>query len=375
VADHPPPKIPAWSRHLRPSLRGLVTYHVPQVDALARLHANECPEPWPAEVMADLAAAVADIDLGRYPDRSPQRLRARIAEAHGCAPERVILGNGSDEIIALLLTVLSGDSDEPSAVLVPSPTFVMYQHSAHALGLEIVEAPLRPDLELDPAAMRAALRERSPALCFLARPNNPTSSLWDRALILELIAEFPATVFVVDEAYIDYAPGESLWAADRPDNYVHMATMSKVGLAALRLGYCVAAPALAAALDQVRPPYNISEPSAVIADRILERHQDVQAAMIERTLLNRRRLAAILGALPGAHLFPAHANIVLARLDPPAVAPRLRAALADRGILIKDVSGITGLHGCVRVSVGASAELDLLEQAIAELRGELWPER
>ena len=371
MTETPPPR--PWERHLRPSLRGLTTYHVPQVVALARLHANECPEPWPAAVMEDLAAAIAEIDLGRYPDSSPRRLRARLAALHRCPPERVVLGNGSDEIIALLLTVLSGDNERPSTILLPSPTFVMYGHSAHALGLRTLEVPLRPDLELDPTAMRSALREHSPALCFLARPNNPTSSLWDSGLILDLMAEFPETVFVIDEAYIAYAPGESLWAAERPANYVHMGTLSKVGLAAIRLGYCVADPTLAAALDQVRPPYNIPEPTAVLADRILERHSDVQATMIQQTLTNRERLVRILADLPNAHVFPAHANIVLARLDPPAVAPRLRATLAARGILIKDVSKITGLAGCVRVSVGTGAELDLLEEAIVELRGQLWP--
>ncbi|MCB9568786.1 MAG: aminotransferase class I/II-fold pyridoxal phosphate-dependent enzyme [Myxococcales bacterium] len=366
---------PAWRRHLRPSLRDLEAYHVPSVDALARLHANECPEPWPAEVMADIAERVAAIDLGRYPDRTPLRLRARLAERHGCRPEEVILGNGSDEIIALLLAVLSGDGERPSAILLPSPTFVMYELSAHAIGLQIIKVPLDQDLELDGPAMRRALRERAPALVFLARPNNPTSSLWDRRLIMELVAEHPATVFVIDEAYIAYAPGESLWRADRPDNYVHMGTLSKVGLAAIRVGYCVAPPALAAALEQVRPPYNIPEPSAVIAEAILERHGDVQAAMIERTIANRDRLAAILGRLPGAHLFPARANIVLARLDPPAAAPRLREALAARGILIKDVSGLAGLSGCVRVSVGTAAELDLLEAALADLDPAIWSER
>jgi len=364
-----------WEEHLRPSLRSLTTYHVPQVLALARLHANECPEPWPAAVMEDLAAAVATIDLGRYPDRSPKRLQARLAAAHECPPQRVILGNGSDEIIALLLTVLSGESSRVSTVLLPAPTFGMYRHSASALGLRTVEVPLSPTLELEPAAMRRALAEHTPALCFLARPNNPTSSLWDRSLVLELLAEFPATVFVIDEAYIAYAPGESLWSNERPSNYVHMGTLSKVGLAAVRLGYCIASPVLAAALDQVRPPYNIPEPTAVIADRVLERHGRVQAAMIERTLANRGRLSQILRALPGAHVFPAHANIVLARLDPPAAAPQLCKALAARGILIKDVSSITGLGGCVRVSVGAREELDLLEGALAELREELWPGR
>lgn len=358
------PDEPPWSSHLRPSLRGLHVYAVADAQARARLHANECAEPWPPAVMEALAGLLREVELGRYPDRTPLRLRAAIAAAHGCAPERVILGNGSDEIISMLLTVLSGDAAAPSAILLPSPTFVMYGLSARALGLRVIEVPLTDDLELDPAATRAALGEHAPALCFLARPNNPTSSLWDEAVILELVDDFPATVFVIDEAYIAFAPGRSLWRADRPRNYVHMGTLSKVGLAAIRLGYCVADEALAAAIERVRPPYNVPEPSAVIAEAILGRFADVQAAMVARTIALRERLVGILGRIPRARIFPAHANIVLARLDPPAAAGRLAEALAAEGILIKDVSRQPGLAGCVRVSVGTAAELDLLEAAL-----------
>ena len=363
----------AWERHLRPALRGLRPYPVDLRPARARLHANECPEPWPPEVLDELAALVRSMELGRYPDAAPDRLRRALAARHGCEPARVVLGDGSDEVIAILLTALAGPPSRPSAVLVPAPTFSMYAQSARALGLDVAHALLTPELGLDPHAMRAALRERAPALCFLARPNNPTSSLWDAPLILDLVAEHPATVFVVDEAYIDYAPGASLWAPDRPANFVLMGTLSKIGLAALRVGYCVAHPSLAAVLDAVRHPYNIPEPSAVLAEAVLTRFGAAQRAMIDRTLAGRARLARILAALPRAHLFPAHANLVVARLDPPDLAPRLTRALAERGVLIKDVSGLPRLTGCVRVSVGAAAELDLLEAALAELAPELWP--
>jgi histidinol-phosphate/aromatic aminotransferase/cobyric acid decarboxylase-like protein len=146
-----------------------------------------------------------------------------------------------------------------------------------------------------------------------------------------------------------------------------MSTLSKVGLAGLRVGYCIAPPTLARAVNVVRHPYNLSSTSLAVAEAILRDHADVQAAMIARTIANRDRLVAILGRIPGAHVFPAHANLALVRLEPADDAPRLAAELARRGILVKDASGVPRLTGCLRVSVGTTEELDLLEAALAEL--------
>lgn len=358
----------AWTRHLRPALAGLEIYDAPLAPARARLHVNECPEPWPPEVMDELGRRLRAIEFGRYPDSSGRGLREILAKKHGCDPDAIVLGSGSDEVISLLITALAGRPSEPSFLVIPSPTFVMYAHSARCLGVGVLEVPLTEDLQLDEALMNEALGVATgAALCFLARPNNPTSSLWDAAVIDRLIAAHPGTMFVIDEAYTFYAPGTSLWRTDLPPNVTYMSTLSKVGLAALRVGYCIAPPALARAANVVRHPYNVSTTSLVFAETILSGFSAIQDALVARTLVNRDRLVAILGRLPGAHVFPAHANIVLVRLDPAEEAPRLAQALAGRGILVKDASGIPRLTGCLRVSVGSSAELDLLEAALAEL--------
>ena len=351
----------SWARHLRPQLGDMVAYDVPPADAsLARMHANECAEPWPPHVMDAVADAIRGIELGRYPDTSGRRLRARLGERLACDPGRIVLGNGSDEIISTLLTTLSGSD---GALVIPTPTFVMYRHSAVVVGMPVVEVPLDARFELDDAAMRSALP--SAALCFLARPNNPTGNLWDAAVIEGWIADFPDTVFVIDEAYTDYAPGASMWRPDLPENVVYMSTMSKVGGAALRLGYAVAAPALAAELDKVRHPYNISATSLSIAELLLTRFAAEQARMLERSRAARDRLAALLAGLEGATVFPSASNLVLARLHPPEQAPALVAHLRDHGVLIKDVSRIPALEGCVRASVGTDGELDRLERGLA----------
>jgi histidinol-phosphate aminotransferase len=370
----------AWTRHLRPALAGLAVYEAlgpADADAApprARLHANECPEPWPPEVMAALGQRIQDLELGRYPDSSGRSLRELLAKRHGCEPERVVLGNGSDEVISLLLTALAGRPSEPSFLVIPAPTFVMYAHSARCLGVGVLEVPLTEDLQLDEALMNEALGVATgAAACFLARPNNPTSSLWDPEVIERLIAAHPGTMFVLDEAYIRYAPGASLWRSDLPENVTYMSTLSKVGLAGLRIGYCIAPPALARAVNVVRHPYNISSTSLAIAGTILRDFADVQDAMIARTISNRDRLVAILGRIPNARVFPAHANLALVRLEPTDDAPRLAAELARRGILVKDASGLPRLTGCLRISVGTTAELDLLEAALAELMPETRP--
>jgi histidinol-phosphate aminotransferase len=356
----------SWSRHLRASLAELDVYDVPPARAEARMHANECPEPWPAEVMDALAEVVRNLELGRYPDTSGRRLRSILGERHGCDAARVVLGNGSDEIISIVLTALSGGPSGPGAVVVPIPTFVMYDHVARVLGMPVREVLVDESLQLPFDAMDRALV--GAAVCFLARPNNPTGALWDARVIEQLVTRHRATVFVIDEAYAAYAPGESLWRPDLPDNVVFMSTLSKVGLAALRVGYCIANPDLAHALDKVRHPYNVSQTSLALAEAVLTRFADVQAEMIARTIANRERLRDILSRVPGAAVHPSSANLVLIRLSDPSQAPALRAHLAAHDVLIKDVSHLPRLEGCLRASVGTTAELDQLEEALGKWR-------
>lgn len=351
----------SWTRHLRPQLAELVAYDVPPAPAsFARMHANECAEPWPAHVHDAVAETVRHVELGRYPDTSGRRLRAVLGERLGCDPARVVLGNGSDEIISTLLTTLSGGE---GSVVVPVPTFVMYRHSAMVVGMPIIEVALDARFELDDEAMRAALSRA--ALCFLARPNNPTGNLWNASTIQRWFVDFPSTVFVIDEAYTDYAVGASMWRPDLPENVVFMSTLSKVGGAALRLGYAVASRPLAAELDKVRHPYNISATSLAIAELLLTRFASEQEQMLERSRAARARLRDLLSTLEATTVFPSASNLILARLDPPHRASALVAHLRTQGVLIKDVSRVEGLSGCVRASVGTSTELDRLEAALA----------
>lgn len=357
-----------WTRHLRPALAGLDVYDIEPVPAKARLAANELAEPWPMEVMQEIGKRVAQVELARYPDTSGRKLRALLAQRHGVEPDAVVIGCGSDELIGFLLTALGGRPSEPSFIVVPTPTFQMYGHAARCRGIGVLEVPLTEELELDETLMHEALDVATgAALCFLARPNNPTSSLWDAAVIERLIARHPGTVFVLDEAYISYSPGSSLWRAGMPDNVVYMSTLSKIGLAALRVGYCVAPPALRRPLNVVRNPYNVSATSQAIAELVLTKFENVQKTLLNRSMAARQKLVGMLGQIPRAKVFPAAANFVVVRLDPAGEATRVAEALAQRGILVKDASALPRLAGCLRVGVGTNAELDLLAKALAEV--------
>jgi histidinol-phosphate aminotransferase len=350
----------SWRAHLRPSLDELSIYDVPPADrSVARLHANECPLPWPPAVMDAVGEAIRGVELGRYPDTSGRRVRRLLGERHGCDPDRIVLGNGSDEVISFLVTALSGRG---GAVVIPTPTFVMYGHAAKVMDLPVREVPLDDAFELQEATMDAALP--GAALCFLARPNNPTGNVWDASVIRRLVAGHPETVFVVDEAYAAYDPGCSLYSPDSPDNQVHMTTLSKVGGAAMRLGYAIATPELATAMNKVRHPYNVSATTLAIAEVLLTRFEDEQAAMVQEALALRDRLRAVLQQVPGGQVLPTGANLMLLRLEPKDAAPRLWAHLRDEGVWVKDVSKVPGLEGCLRVSLGTDAELDRLDAAL-----------
>lgn len=357
---------PPWLARLNPALERLSVYDVPLATAPARMHANESPEPWSAAAMRDVAAAIESVELNRYPDTSGRALRAILGARHEVDPSRIVLGNGSDEIISLLLTALLQPGERPRLVI-PTPTFVMYAHSARVLGFEITNVPLRPDFELDASAMRRALD--GAAICFLARPNNPTSSLWDADLIRSLITEFPDTIFVIDEAYGAYAPGTSLYSPDGPSNQVHMTTLSKIGLAALRLGYCVAHPTLVHALNKCRHPYNISATTLVIAQTLLTSHEAELNAHLERNIQRRERLLDALASLPNVEVFPAHSNLVLCRFTPASRAAALATSLAEHGVLVKDLSNLPGLKGCLRISLGLEGELRALARVLEDERG------
>ncbi|MDB5838071.1 MAG: histidinol-phosphate transaminase, partial [Herminiimonas sp.] len=282
---------------IRPDIRALSAYHVPDATGLIKLDAMENPYTLPENLRAELGRRLADIALNRYPAPSYTALKAKIRSRLGVpAGFDVVLGNGSDELISIVSVACA----RPGAkVLAPLPGFVMYAMSAQFAGLEFVGVPLRPDFTLDQEAMLAAIRLHRPAITYLAYPNNPTGTLFDATAIVEILqAVGDSGIVIVDEAYQPFAQASFMPRLPEFDNLVVMRTVSKLGLAGIRLGYMAAASALLNEFDKVRPPYNINVLTEATAEFLLD-HTDTLDAQAAALRDERQRLAAALAAIPG----------------------------------------------------------------------------
>jgi histidinol-phosphate aminotransferase len=331
---------------------------VAKADGAIKLDANENPYPLPDALRARIAAAVAAVPLNRYPDGGADALIAALRAAAGIPDALgVLLGNGSDELIAIIASALARPG---AAVLVPEPTFVMYRMSALYAGMRCVGVPLAADFALDVDAMLAAIARERPALVFLASPNNPTGNRFATADVERILRAAPGLV-VVDEAYVAFAAGSLLSRIGEFPNLLVLRTVSKVGMAALRLGYAVAAPEWIAELNKVRQPYNLNALTQAAAPVLLA-EAGLLDAQIAAIVAERTRLAAALAARSDVRTFPSEANFVLARVpDAPAWCARLREA----GILVKSMHGGHPLLAqCLRITVGTPAENDALLAAL-----------
>ncbi|HEY0953399.1 MAG TPA: histidinol-phosphate transaminase [Roseateles sp.] len=336
---------------IRPDVRAAHAYVVQPSHGLLKLDAMENPYRLPAELQHKLGERLAAVALNRYPAERTAQLARALARHAGVGDDvGVTLGNGSDELIGLLTIAVA----RPGAcVLAPVPGFVMYEALARQQQLGFVGVPLRADdFQLDEAAMLAAIAEHRPALIYLAYPNNPTATLWDAAVI-ERIAQAAPGLVVMDEAYQPFASQDSLALMARQPNVLVMRTMSKFGLAGVRIGYLLGAAELVDQVEKLRPPYNISVLNAEAAFFALE-HADVYAAQAAELRAQRERLFAALQALPGVSPWPSQGNMILARVQDAAAT---FAALKSRGVLIKNVSAMHPLlANCLRFTVGTPDE-------------------
>ncbi|HVR18782.1 MAG TPA: aminotransferase class I/II-fold pyridoxal phosphate-dependent enzyme, partial [Polyangiaceae bacterium] len=226
---------------VRPELADVRPYLPTQGDFRVRLDANEAPALFPDSVRERLQRAFGELALERYPDATALNLRRAIAARLGVDPDTLLLGVGSDEILALLVTALVKPrrAAEPPLVLTTSPTFVMYKMSARLRGLRVIEVPLDAGWDLAEESMVRALEVGPPHVVFIASPNNPTGTLMDRARLERVIEAAPRSLVVVDEAYIDYADRNQLDLFQKYENVAVLRTLSKVGFASLRIGWLV----------------------------------------------------------------------------------------------------------------------------------------
>lgn len=343
---------------IRDEVRAMRAYPVADASGLVKLDAMENPYRLPEPLARELGGRLAQVALNRYPPADPAALKNRLARAVGLPTGRALmLGNGSDELIHL---VIQACARPHAAILAPWPGFVMYELSAKLDGCRFVGVPLAADFSLDLHATLAAMVEHRPAVIFLAYPNNPTGNLFERSAIESVLDAGPGLV-VLDEAYLPFAQETWLGQLATHPNLLVLRTLSKLGLAGIRLGYLCGHPALIGELDKLRPPYNVNVLTLAAVEFLLEHVQvlDTQAASIRA---ERARVLTSLRALPEVVAFDSAANFILFRVPD---ADRIFAGLKARGILIKNVSRMHALlAGCLRTTVGTREENDAFLAAL-----------
>ena len=350
-------------RTLRQDVQSMHAYAIQPSAGLIKLDAMENPFALPPELQKELGERLGRVAINRYPAQCAADVVAALTEFVGLpAGNRLMLGNGSDELIDML----SVACDVPGAVLLaPLPGFVMYEMSARLRGLRFVGVPLTADFELDEAAMLAAIEEHRPALTYIAYPNNPTANLFDEAAIERIVAAIGAQhgLVVFDEAYQPFSSRTWLPRLAEFDHVLVMRTLSKFGLAGVRLGYLCGAVALIDEIDKVRPPYNVSVLNAEATLLALDHADEYerQAAVLRH---ERERLLATLHTMPGVHAFPSEANMVLVRV---ADSKSAFEGMKTRGVLVKHIAGLHPLlANCLRLTVGTPEENDLMLRALQE---------
>ena len=337
-------------RVFRADVQSMHAYAVQPSAGLLKLDAMENPHRLPATLQQQLGERLGAVALNRYPGARIDELRAALARyAQMPAGFDLMLGNGSDELISLLAMAC----DVPGAsILAPVPGFVMYAMSAQLQGLKFIGVDLTADFELDEAAMLAAIDRHQPTIIYLAYPNNPTANLWDDAVIERIIAAAPGLV-VMDEAYQPFASRSYIDRVARHGKVLLMRTLSKFGLAGVRLGYMMGPRELIAQIDKVRPPYNISVLNAEAALFALE-HATVFDAQAQDLRAQRERLQQALARLPGVKSWRSDANMILVRVPD---AGKAFDGMKSRGVLVKNVSKMHPLlANCLRLTVGTADE-------------------
>jgi len=348
---------------IRQEILDLSAYPVPDASGMIKLDAMENPYTWPAIAKESWADLLKDLPLNRYPSASADQVKDALKESMGVKSDYdILLGNGSDEIIQLLAMALA----KPGAtILAPEPGFVMYKMIATFCGLNYVGVPLTDDFELNEAAMLAAIEESKPELIFLAQPNNPTGNLWDETVVEKVIEAAPGLV-VMDEAYTAFTDADHLDLLEKYDHVLVMRTLSKVGLAGLRLGLIIGRNEWLAELDKIRLPYNINMLTQASALFALENF-DMLVMQTEQLRVDRLLLMKDLAAIDGVTVFPSEANFVLIR-TPNGLARTWFEALKEKGILIKCLDGGHPLlNHCLRITVGTTEQNERLVAVLNEI--------
>ncbi|MBI3327859.1 MAG: histidinol-phosphate transaminase [Nitrospinae bacterium] len=351
---------------IKPAVAQLQAYDPHTRPGTVKLDANEYPYGLPPAVRESVGKAVAAVEINRYPDPEAERLRHAVGRWMGINPERVLLGNGSDEVIQMILMACGIPH---GSVLTPTPTFSMYGIAAQVLDQRPVEVPLTQEWALDIPQIQAAIEREQPRVIFLATPNNPTANCFQDEGVRTLIEAAPG-VIVIDEAYHPFSGQTFLPLLERYPQLIILRTLSKIGMAGLRVGILVTNPELRKQINKVRAPYNLNAYSQAAAEVILQ-HWALIAPHLTEIVGERERLKAQLIRMPGVVVFPSQANFLLASFAGQGM--KVWEALGAQGILVRHYPESPMLGDCLRITVGTPAENEALIAALREILRTMQP--
>lgn len=362
----------AWRDLVRETLHTVPEAHAPDYSAIGhsvvRMDLNEAPFDPDADEMAVFQRELAKLELNRYPEASGRALRERLAQLWKISADEILLGNGSVEVVGMLMTTFGGARGAvPATIIHPEPTWGQYDVMAGSYGLRALAVPLGDDFALDEGRVAAAIERERPVLAFYPTPNSPTGNCLAHAA-LERLARRMDAVFVVDEAYADFA-GETIVPRVRstPGLFV-MRSLSKIGFAGLRVGALIGPRDAIAAIDKVRMPFNVSSVSLAFAHALLADPQRLHARIATIVRL-RRSLETELQAIEDVEVFPSRANFVLIRT--PYAAHLVFDRLLAHGVLVRTFDHAPRLARCLRITAGTLYEnarcVHALREAMATL--------
>jgi histidinol-phosphate aminotransferase len=343
---------------IRPDIFGMPAYQVANATGYIKLDAMENPYRLPSDLRSELGQRLAEVLVNRYPDASGAGLKQILTESFSIpAAAQLLLGNGSDEIITMVTQAMARPG---ASMLAFEPSFVMYRLNAQFSQLDYLAMPLNADFSLNLPATLALIQDKQPAVIFIAYPNNPTGNRFARREV-EAILEVAQGLVVVDEAYAAFASDSFLALAGKVPNLLVMRTLSKLGMAGIRLGFAASTPAWIDALNKVRPPYNINSLTQEAASFLLG-HRQVFDDQTQLLCAERTRLAEGLKAFSALQQFASEANFITVRV---ADADGLFGFLKQAGILIKNLHHSHPLlDQCLRITVGSPEENDAVLAAL-----------
>jgi histidinol-phosphate aminotransferase len=331
---------------LRPAVRGLAAYHIDETPVRVKLDAMENPFSLPDSIRKVIGRAAAQALINRYPDPTAKKLKQAIARVWKMDPDRMLLGNGSDELIQAVILAFGGP------VLTPVPSFAMYDLTARALSRKVVTVPLTGEFDLDANALIKAAKRTKARVIFLACPNNPTGNRFSPDAVRKVLEKTDAAV-VIDEAYYSFSGKTYLPFLKKHPNMIIIRTLSKIGLAGLRVGVLTASKEIAAELNKIRLPYNINTLSQAVA-LVALKHWRTLDKQISLLISERHKLYNALLRMPGVTPFPSETNFILMWIEKDAT--KAFQSLKKRGILVKNLDKPGPLKGCLRVTIGTPPE-------------------